>query len=241
MAMRCRLLRDSTFLILLVLVCFAAFGHPQERTELQSTETLLERAKRGDSRAQHSLATRYEFGIGVAEDPVKAVYWYRKAAESGNELAQVSLGQSYREGRGVTQSFAEAAKWYRLAATTGDSMAQFALGNAFYEGEGVPQNHRVAACWLNLSAEQGVPQAQWLLAVLFSFGKGVSKDVIRGHMWVNLAVSHSWDQPQREASVKLRTILESSMTEDEISAAQDLAAGWSPKSWENLRSLSNCR
>ena len=39
----------------------------------------------------NNLAVMYEDGIGVEQDYVQAVHWYRKAAELGNKSAPVAL------------------------------------------------------------------------------------------------------------------------------------------------------
>ena len=48
-------------------------------------------AERGDASAQFCLGHMYETGLGVEKDDVKAVEWYRKAAEQGHAKAQDKL------------------------------------------------------------------------------------------------------------------------------------------------------
>ena len=43
----------------------------------------------------------YSSGLGVRQDRVEAVRWYRRAAEQGSAQAQNNLGIMYDEGRGV--------------------------------------------------------------------------------------------------------------------------------------------
>ena len=60
----------------------------------------------------------------MAQDYVKAVEWYRKAADQGDATAQYSLGLMYDQGTGVPANLSEANRWYRLAAKNGDPDAK---------------------------------------------------------------------------------------------------------------------
>lgn len=45
-------------------------------------------AEQGDANAQRSLGIMYAYGEGVTQDDVKAVAWYRRAADQGYAAAQ---------------------------------------------------------------------------------------------------------------------------------------------------------
>ncbi len=81
-------------------------------------------AKRGDAGAQFYVAIGYEEGRGVQKNMVKAVEWYKKAANNKHNGAQYRLGQLYEKGIGVSKSMAMAKKWYRLAADNGSRLAK---------------------------------------------------------------------------------------------------------------------
>ena len=49
----------------------------------------------GHAQAQDNLGEAYEEGLGVHQDYVEAVQWYRKAAEQGLANAQYNLGVMY--------------------------------------------------------------------------------------------------------------------------------------------------
>jgi len=66
----------------------------------------------------------YRDGRGVDKDEVRAVNWYRLAAEQGYSDAQVNLGLMYEEGLGVLKDEMEAISWYCRAAEQGDSDGQ---------------------------------------------------------------------------------------------------------------------
>lgn len=44
----------------------------------------------------------YEHADGVSQDSVKAVEWYRKAANQGYSDAQYNFGWMYHNGKGVS-------------------------------------------------------------------------------------------------------------------------------------------
>jgi len=76
-------------------------------------------AARGDIVAANNLGYLYDNGVGVKQDPHKAVHWFRKVAEAGGAIGQYNLGNAYLKGRGVEQDVVEAAKWLTLAAAGG--------------------------------------------------------------------------------------------------------------------------
>ena len=112
-------------------------------------------AEQGDALAQALVGDMYKEGLGVKQDDVEAVKWYRKAADQGGLRSQYSLGVMYYNGVGVKQDYVEAAKWYRKAADKGYTMAQFNLGLMYRDGEGVKQNRTVAKEWLGKACDNG--------------------------------------------------------------------------------------
>jgi TPR repeat protein len=74
------------------------------------------KAAAGDAKAQFSIGWMYDLGQGVPQDKVKAVKWYRMAAEQGHADAQYELGLAYYYGWGVAEDYAEAVKWLLKAA-----------------------------------------------------------------------------------------------------------------------------
>jgi len=120
----------------------------------------------------YMLGERYYYGRGVSRDCVKAVEWYRKAAEQGHAGAQYMLGWCYENGDGVSQDNVKRVEWYRKAAEQGHARAQFALGRHYFYGSGgVPQDYTKAAQWYRKAADQGETDAKELLDILKNMGK----------------------------------------------------------------------
>ena len=76
-------------------------------------------ASEGLAPAQFNLGVMYDFGQGVAKDPVQAVRWYRAAASQGHGGAQFNLGGMYFDGHGVAQDHVRSYVWFTLAAAAG--------------------------------------------------------------------------------------------------------------------------
>ena len=127
-----------------------------ERGDYQTAFKLwLPLAEQGDAIAQVLLGNAYENGLGVKQDDVEAVKWYRQAAEQGDAAAQLKLGAMYEDGRGVKQDDVEAVKWYRQAAERGDAQAQFMLGFSYLLGKGIQVNKSLAKEWFGKACNNG--------------------------------------------------------------------------------------
>jgi len=58
-------------------------------------------ADRGDAEAKFQVGGMYWFGRGVKKDCVKAIKWWRKAADAGYRNAQGSIGDVYSTANAV--------------------------------------------------------------------------------------------------------------------------------------------
>ena len=85
----------------------------------------------------------YKNDEGVCRDFVKAVEYYRKAAEQGYMEAQYELGRCYEIGLGLPSDRYQASKWYLKAAERGHAEAQYYLGK-YYENL---ENWEMAIKW----------------------------------------------------------------------------------------------
>ena len=90
----------------------------------RESESVREKAEKGDAEAQFNLGQIYYEGKGVPQDDSEAAKWYRKAAEKSHRVAQYNLGKCYQMGNGVNKSDAKARKWFSKAADQGDEDAK---------------------------------------------------------------------------------------------------------------------
>ena len=170
----------------------AGFVRNEERAQelargvIQDVQRL---AREGDREACFLLGSAYDEELAVRKDHVKAVSWYRKAADQGHALAQNNLGAMYMQGLGVAQSDREAVKWYRKAAEQGHTIAQRNMGWMYMQGLGVAQSDREAVKWLRQAAEQGDATAQRLLGYMYDEGLGVEQSDREAVKWYRKAAA----------------------------------------------------
>jgi len=139
-------------------------------------EKLGSLADEGDCEALCDLGSMYEYGEGVEKDHVKAVEYYKKAANKGFAGAQCNLGYMYNNGRGVKLDREKAVEYYKLASNQNHVRAQYNLGYLYKYGYGVVQDYQQAVFYYRRSAEQGYTKAQHNLGFMYSSGLGVEKD-----------------------------------------------------------------
>src|SRR5271166_3852883 len=95
---------------------YEAFACFERGLEIEPEEPIL----------QLCIATAYYWKRGVQADPIKALDWFRKAAEQGHAVAQWYLGCEYEYGGGVAQDLDQAVFWYRKSAEQGHEPGQSA-------------------------------------------------------------------------------------------------------------------
>lgn len=66
-----------------------------------------------------NLGTTFDLCLDIGEGPIKAIQWYRQAAQQGHTDAQFKLGQVYEQGRGVPQDDMLAYMWFDIATRQG--------------------------------------------------------------------------------------------------------------------------
>ena len=125
---------------------------------------LLARAQAGDPWAQLNLGAAFDHGAGgFPLDPVRAVAWYRRAAEAGLAEAQFNLAHCLASGNGAPRDDAEALRWMLLAAEQDLASAQYLAGVMLDEGIGTSRDHDRAIAWLQRAVANGSADAALLL------------------------------------------------------------------------------
>ena len=112
--------------------------------------------------AQNNLGYAYQQGKGdLPQSYVKAVEWWRKAADQGYAPCQHNLGVAYIMGKGVAQSDHKAAEFYRKAAEQCHAGAQVGLAELYYFGRGgLPRDLKLSLKYLKHAAAQGREDAK---------------------------------------------------------------------------------
>lgn len=117
-------------------------------------------------------------------DNVRAVEFYRLAAERGHTGARWRLGEFFEFGRGVVQSDKEAVQWYRLAAEAGHPQAQTSLALLLEDGRGSERDDTLALHWHIAAAKQDQALSQYCAACCFAEGRGGARDPVEARRWL---------------------------------------------------------
>ena len=124
----------------------------KRREQLNPVKVLTQLAEKGSAEAQMQLATVYYIGdLGIAKDPVKAVYWFKQAAAQDVALAKFNLGLCYEGGNGVAESEDTAIDYY-MEAAEGGVIAAHVNAALLYRKRG---DHGMATELFGVAAQRG--------------------------------------------------------------------------------------
>lgn len=101
---------------------------------------------------QCNLGFCYASGIGVAENPTKAVFWYRKAAQQNHARALQKLALHLQGGIGCHQNLELAVRYFGLAAQQGQVAAQYHLALCYEKGLGTQVDLQESLAWFERAA-----------------------------------------------------------------------------------------
>lgn len=121
---------------------------------------MLKKAQAGDIEAQANLGKMYCFGINVQKNYIKAVKWWKIAAENGHANAQYNLGVSYKLGTGLPIDLEKSIFWFKKAAAADHTLAQYNLGGIYMQ----QKDYEKAIPLIKKAADKGDNSALDLLA-----------------------------------------------------------------------------
>jgi len=101
-----------------LLAIFVTSCGESDKMSKENVDAFKDAAVRADLEfpiSQYNLGVFYENGVGVEKNKVRAVSWYRKAAQNGVAEAQHNLACSLEVGEGVLKDQIEAYAYYNLA------------------------------------------------------------------------------------------------------------------------------
>lgn len=130
--------------------------------------------------------TRLALILDLGGNDVKAVEWYRKAAEQNDTESQLLLAQHLATGDGVEQDESLALHWLERAAEAEDSQAMMALAMAYAEGQlGLAKDEQKAVLWLQRAGEKGNVNAASQLYESYTQGTlGLAPDPQKASYWL---------------------------------------------------------
>lgn len=128
----------------------------------------------------------------------------------------------------IAEDFGAARTMLKPLAQGGDIRAQYLLGRIYSEGEGVSKDDAEGAKWYRLAADRGDIVSQLALGTMYVNGRGVKRNLIRAYSWFTI-VSQNGDRGITSQALKVRDLIEQTMTSWEIGQAEEYAAAWKPK------------
>lgn len=165
----------------------------EELTPEQEFEQYLKKAEAGNNDEENlfGLGFCYLQGYGTKQDPKKAEYRFKQAADNGGITCQFFLSMLYRDGDdGFEANEAEFLKYCRMAAQNGHTMAMYNLAVWHYEHEDYDEAER----YFISPAANGKADAQFNLGVLY-FNRSSQRgkeptllDMARACFWLSQAV-----------------------------------------------------
>jgi len=107
--------------------------------------------------AQFLIAQMYEKGLGIVQNPHRAIKWYARAAASGDLDASYALGSLFESGAGgeLPKNYSESRRWFQRSAERGHANSQFRLGAMLNIGRGGAKNRTEALAWVAVAQESG--------------------------------------------------------------------------------------
>jgi enhanced entry protein EnhC len=157
----------------------------------------LKAARENNPLAQYLIAQSYQFGQGTKVSPVKALYWYKRAAAQGFDKAYLSLGFLYET---EFKQYDLAKNWYEKALKNDQGLANFNLALMYDYGKGsTKENKQQAFGYYLQAANSGVSETYYPLALKYYNGVGTERNVESAYNWFNKA----YQQGDNRALAKL--------------------------------------
>ena len=140
----------------------AAFKHGR----YEIARELLGKKTAKNAQEEFALGEMYAKGLGIPENPRKALRWYLRAAEKGSSDAENALGHMFQNGKLGSKNYREAAGWLKKAAANKNADAALQLGLMYQQGRGVEKSQEKSRKWIKQAAEHGSEQARRVQAQL---------------------------------------------------------------------------
>lgn len=154
--------------------------------------------------AAEKIGDMYFIGNELPKNPVKALKWYRKAADGGVHEAAVNAAVLLIGGDNPTaDEYAEARKRCEDAAKVDYGPAAHCISVIFRRGLGVTQDANEGSKWLIRAANLGYPTAMLQLGEAYWKGDGVKPNLITAYTWILMAYRlHATGAQQDEEALR---------------------------------------
>ena len=179
----------------------------------------LPMAEAGNAEAQNNVGYMYEEGLGVPQNYLLAMNWYRQAADSGLAEAQHNMGMLYHHGYGVAENLIEAFRWFKMAADQELAESEYMLGLAYENGEGTELNYGEAKRLFLSAARKNYVPAQLMYAFMLQAGEGGDSEPFGAYVWGKIAEKNG-----SEEAIDITTMSTVQLEDEEIIEADGVVA-----------------
>ena len=179
----------------------------------------LPMAEAGNAEAQNNVGYMYEEGLGVPQNYLLAMNWYRQAADNGLAAAQHNMGMLYHHGYGVAENLGEAFRWFKMAADQELAESEYMLALAFENGEGTELDYVEAKRLFLSAARKNYVPAQLMYAFMLQAGEGGDSEPFSAYIWGKIAELNGSD-----AAIDITTLSTVQLEDEEIIEAEQVVA-----------------
>ena len=179
----------------------------------------LPMAEAGNAEAQNNVGYMYEEGLGVPQNYLLAMNWYRQAADNGLAEAQHNMGMLYHHGYGVAENLSEAFRWFKMAADQELAESEYMLGLAFENGAGTELDYAEAKRLFLSAARKNYVPAQLMYAFMLQAGEGGDSEPFSAYVWGKIAELNGSD-----AAIDITTLSTVQLEDEEIIEAEQVVA-----------------
>ena len=179
----------------------------------------LPMAEAGSAEAQNNVGYMYEEGLGVPQNYLLAMNWYRQAADNGLAEAQHNMGMLYHHGYGVAENLTEAFRWFEMAADQELAQSEYMLGLAYENGEGTELNYEEAKRLFLSAARKNYAPAQLMYAFMLQAGEGGDSEPFSAYVWGKIA-----EQNGSEEAIDVTTMSTVQLEDEEVIEADGVVA-----------------
>lgn len=171
-------------------------GNPEYVPEVFS-ENLLQKAKKGEAKAEVDLGIAYFLGQGIQENSVEAFSLFKSSSKKGNLVADYYLALCYGSGEGTEENKEKAISYLKKAAEQGLVEAENTLAGAYALGDGVEKDKDKALSLLQSASEKEFPLAMFNYAFLLIEDKAKPENIKTAHKIMQKLVNNGDTEAQR--------------------------------------------
>ncbi len=140
--------------------------------------------KLGHSLAMHQMGLMYDSGMGVKQDALMAIDWYRKAKRAQKPNQAKATFYKQKNDKLEEVEYDEIFQDLIKQAKDGNAEVQYSVAKIYDEGFLIPRDFTKALEWYKKSAQNNYKDAQYTLGYLYCRGIGVEKNMKFANDWL---------------------------------------------------------